>query len=382
MKNIKFDFAQFKIDGKNFLNSLVQELAAKKISVYSMSCDHLCFRVATSADYEFYKSALLNSGQLLTEALVNGRPICTFSLYEPFATDHHIVRLVELPYPKIGTDHETGFEHAEFILNQCFDSFSAQFPDLDFTISGNSILNPELSLKLGKKQAKFHHQPLDRVIEIENAELTDIIFDFDGTIIQSRENIYEINRLVFSQATDREISLEESIDKFHTEFSKLFEAFEVTCQKRKQHAIESWGVVSSQFSYQLFENILETLHRLQNKNVRLHLWTARDEISARKILIEHGIEQVFTTLSFANEIDSKPHSRSLRFDWKNAEKNKVIVIGDSPSDVNGAKNIGAISASALWDPYATKNPLIAAGTDLFFHKVKELDEWLMAKIKV
>lgn len=382
MKNVKFDFAQFKYDGENFFNSLVQELAAKHVHLFSMTCDHLCYRVATSAEYEFYKSALLNSGQLLTEAFVNGRPICTFSLHEPFETEHHIIRLVELPYPKIGTDYESGFEHAEFVLNQCFDSFSAQFPDLDFKVSGNQNLNPELSLKLGSKQVKFHHQPLNRVIEIENAELTDIIFDFDGTIIQSRENIYEINRIVFSQAADREISIEESIGKFHTEFSKLFEAFEVTCQNRKQQAIESWGAVSSQFSYQLFEDILEILHRLHKKNVRLHLWTARDEMSARKILREHDIEHVFTTLSFADEINSKPHSNSLKFDWKNAAKNKVIVIGDSPSDVHGAKNIGAISASALWDPYATKKPLIAAGTDLFFHKVKELDQWLMTKLKL
>lgn len=112
MKNVKFDFAQFKIDGERFLNSLVQELAAKNVHLDSMNCDHLCFRVANSTEYEFYKSGLLNSGQLLTEAIVNGRPICTFSLHELFETDHHLVRLVELPYPKIGTDYESRFERA------------------------------------------------------------------------------------------------------------------------------------------------------------------------------------------------------------------------------------------------------------------------------
>lgn len=170
---------------------------------------------------------------------------------------------------------------------------------------------------------------------------------------------------MFSQAANQEISREESIGKFHTEFQNLLKALKSLAKSRKQQAIESWGNVSSQFSYQLFDDILEILHRLHKKNVRLHLWTARDEISARKILGEHDIEHVFTTLSFANEIDSKPHSNSLKFDWKSAAKNKVIVIGDSPSDVHGAKNIGAIPASALWDPYARKSPLIAAERPIF-----------------
>tara|TARA_B110001454_G_C12723218_1_gene435907 strand:+ start:22090 stop:23232 length:1143 start_codon:yes stop_codon:yes gene_type:complete len=377
---LNFNFMQFKIDGENFLNALVADLVKNGLPVLSMPCDHLCFRVCTPSEYEFYKSALLANGRLLTEAPVNGRPICTFDMNEPFTTNNHTVHLVELPYPKPGTDYDTGFEHAEFVLNESFESFSTLHPNLDFKVSGNPILNPELILKIGTKQVKFHHQPLNRVIEIENADLTDIIFDFDGTIIQSRENIYEINRIVFSAATEREISHEESKSKFHTEFSKLFEAFGVVCSKRKQKAIESWGTVSSQFSYELFEDILKLLHRLYEKNARLHLWTARDEFSARKILKEHSIEHFFTTLSFANEVDSKPHAQSLKFDWKKVAKNKAIVIGDSPSDVHGAKNIGAISASALWDPHATKNPLIQAGTDLFFHQVKDLDQWLSRKL--
>jgi HAD superfamily hydrolase (TIGR01549 family) len=382
MKNEKFNLTQFKNDGERFLSSLVNELAAKQIQLSSMACDHLCYRVATPGEYEYYKSALLTAGHLLTEAAVNGRPISTFQLNQPFLTGQHTVNLVEIPFPKQGTAYETGFEHAEFILSQCFDTFQVQHPTLEFKISGNPILNPELVLSLGRKQVKFHHQPLNRVIEIEKAEITDIIFDFDGTLIESRENIYEINRIVFSQATAREISLKESTSKFHTEFAKLFEAFEVTCPHRKQQAVKSWGTVSSQFKYKLFEDILKILQRLYKKNVRLHLWTARDEISARKILKEHTIEHFFTTLSFGSETDSKPNTHSLKFDWKTAEKNKVLVIGDSPSDVYGAINIGAISASALWDPYATKAPLIAAGTDLFFHKVKDLEQWLTAKLNL
>jgi phosphoglycolate phosphatase-like HAD superfamily hydrolase len=247
---------------------------------------------------------------------------------------------------------------------------------------GNHMLNPELCLKLGQGiQAKFHHLSLDRVIELEEAEIKDIIFDFDGTLIKSRENIYEINRIVFSNILGREVSLQESIEKFYPEFSKLFDAFALNCPVKQGHAIASWGSVSSQFSYELFDGVLETLNGLKNHGFRLHLWTARDEYSARIVLKEHGIENFFTTLSFATNIDSKPHVNSLRFDWKVVSKNQVIVIGDSPSDIIGAKNIAAIGGAALWDTHSKKTALVETGAELFFYKVTDFKDWIVKSVK-
>lgn len=364
------------------MRTLTAKLVEVGIPARSLKSDHLCFRVGTSEEYDFYKATLSHHGELLTEAMVNGRAISTFRLTSPFQTECHEIPLLELPAPKQGTSYPTGFEHAEFVVNECFATFRAKFPHLDFAEGGNQTLNPELCLRLGEGiQAKFHHLTLGRVIELEEAEIKDIIFDFDGTIIKSRENIYEINRVVFSNALGREVSLQESIDKFHPEFSKLFEAFAVTCPVKQSEAIASWGSVSSQFSYELFEGAIETLNGLKNHGFRLHLWTARDEYSARKVLKEHGIEDLFTTLSFANEVDSKPHANSLRFNWRGVGKNQVIVIGDSPSDIIGAKNIAAIGGAALWDTHSKRSSLVATGAELFFYKMTDFRDWIVKSVK-
>lgn len=378
MNTPKFDYNSFKVAGQMFMTTLVEKLIDAGVPANSLDCDHLCFRVSSLDEYDFYKKNLSDHGQLLTEALVNGRPISTFRLHQAFQTSYHTIALLELPAPKPKVFYPIGFEHAEFVIKQCFNTFSSRFPNLKFKKSGHKNLNPELSLKLGQNiQAKFHHLSLDRVIEIEEAEIKDIIFDFDGTLIKSRENIYAINQIVFSKALNREVSLQESIDKFHPEFSKLFEAFAVTCPLRRSDAIASWGEVASQFSYDLFDDVLGVLTELKKNGFRLHLWTARDEYSARKILKEHRIEDIFTTLSFATDIDSKPHANSLNFDWKNAQKNQVIVIGDSPSDIIGAKNINAIAAAALWDVHASENSLVAAGAEVVFFKVTDFKDWVI-----
>ncbi|MFZ4405040.1 MAG: VOC family protein [Pseudobdellovibrionaceae bacterium] len=382
MQTQKFDFNKFKAAAEEFMMALTGKLVEAGIPALSLESDHLCFRVGTTEEYDFYKAAFFNHGKLLTEAMVNGRAISTFRLTSAFKTISHEIPLLELPAPKSGTSYSTGFEHAEFLIDSCFATFRSKYPHLNFVEGGNHMLNPELCLKLGQGiQAKFHHLSLDRVIELEEAEIKDIIFDFDGTLIKSRENIYEINRIVFSNILGREVSLQESIEKFYPEFSKLFDAFALNCPVKQGHAIASWGSVSSQFSYELFDGVLETLNGLKNHGFRLHLWTARDEYSARIVLKEHGIENFFTTLSFATNIDSKPHVNSLRFDWKVVSKNQVIVIGDSPSDIIGAKNIAAIGGAALWDTHSKKTALVETGAELFFYKVTDFKDWIVKSVK-
>lgn len=373
MKIPEFELNNFIEAGQKFFEGLAAELIAHTIPIETLKCDHLCFRVGTEREYSFYKLALSQHGSLLTEALVNGRAISTFKLHQPFKTATHEIALIELPAPKTGSVYPTGFEHAEFVIREDFSIFRAKYPELHFTESGNKTLNPELCLKLKNiKQAKFHHLSLDRVIELEEAQIKEIIFDFDGTLIDSREHIFEINRQMLSKALEREVSLQESIDKFQADFPKLFEAFGLTHPEKQKQAMADWGMISDNFTYKLFDGALETLINLKNKGYRLHLWTARDEYSARKILQHHNLEDFFVTLSFATTTNSKPNVHSLKFDWKLAQKDQVIVIGDSPTDMAGAKNINAIRGAALWDPYAKKSLLIETGAELFFHNMTDL----------
>lgn len=374
-----FNIVQFRTDGENFLNQLMAEAESVGLPISCFQSDHLCFRVETLEQYSIYKRNLEKEGHLLTEAMVNGRPIATYQLKGPFKIRNQTVNLVELPAPKPGTEYKLGFEHAEFVISDSFDAFASRFPALSFVKSGAKNLNPELCVKLPSGQIKFHHLSLARVIEIEDAPLTDIIFDLDGTLIESREAIYEINRIVFSQALQREVTLEESKAKFHSEFSQLFTAFELSCPQLQNQAISTWSETSENFKYPLFKGIAALLENLSQGPFKLHLWTARDENSARTILKNHDLEDIFATLSFSNPLNSKPSPENLRFDWETAKSHSTLVIGDSSSDIMGAKNIGAIRVGALWDKNAQEMNLISAGAEMIFHEVRDFADWLNAK---
>lgn len=157
-----------------FLDRLFSELARAGVDVSSYPMDHVCYRVAEMDRYEELKHAWGRyvDGFVGYESEVNGRPISVFVLMHPPTIGGRVIPALELPAPKEGSPYPEGWEHAEFVIDEPFEDFMARYKDLAFDTKGlTKRINPELGLKLGSGlQAKFHHLPLSRVIEIEQAE--------------------------------------------------------------------------------------------------------------------------------------------------------------------------------------------------------------------
>ena len=160
----------WKTDCALFLDQLFAELKTKNIDVEAFELDHVCLRVETVDEYNRAKNYFASIGLLLSDAMVNGRPISTFKLLEPLTYNDRSIFLIEIPSPKASKPYSTGFEHAEFVIDKNFKDFSSQYPGIAFDFSGaRKSLNAELSLPLTPQLAvKFHQQSLERVIEIEN----------------------------------------------------------------------------------------------------------------------------------------------------------------------------------------------------------------------
>jgi uncharacterized protein len=373
------EISSFLGQGTHFFEGLLSELLRLGFDRSELHADHLCFRVATHEDYALTKQFLLEHADLLTEAPVNGRLISTFRLHQPFSSSSGMIPLVELPQPKTGAPYDTGFEHAEFVIKESFASLVSSHPGLSFTLPGPKTLNPELGLATRAGQVKFHHQSLERVIAIEEARVRDVIFDFDGTIIDARAKIYEINSAVFSRLLGREVSLAEARRNHSADFPQLFEKFGIVDLVAREHGMHVWREVSQTRSFELFDGILELLETLRSQGFRLHVWTAREEASTRQIMKDLALDKFFETLSSSTAVVSKPHSDSVVFDWQSSPRDSVLMVGDSWTDMHGAKNIGAIAAAALWDTEVCPEHLSEEGAELYFRNPGELGAYLSAR---
>lgn len=152
-------------DPSPFLDRVFAALAQDDIEVGDYELDHLCYRVATETRYAELRTALLPLGELLTEKLINGRPIASFKLHQPLVYQDRKIDGLELPSPKPGSPYPEGYEHVEFVVPEGLEAFRARYAHLPFDTKGlHKAINADLRRAYAGFSVKFHEQSLEYVI--------------------------------------------------------------------------------------------------------------------------------------------------------------------------------------------------------------------------
>lgn len=103
-------------DLPRFTAALTELSTRVGLDITPLVADHISLRCHQNTTAERWRRGLEQCGELLSENIINGRPICLFKLHEPVNVAHWQLNIVELPrrgekrYP-----HE-GWEHIEIVL--------------------------------------------------------------------------------------------------------------------------------------------------------------------------------------------------------------------------------------------------------------------------
>ncbi|MCA9385623.1 VOC family protein [Candidatus Dojkabacteria bacterium] len=150
------------LDYQKFLTSLLKNVSALNITISNLELDHIAYQTSSSIDYDKTKPKLLQIADEVHEAIVGGRRVGIFKLHSPIHFDGYVIPAIEIIEPKQGEKHTTGLQHAEFVIDESFESFIAKYPTIDWDTS--SIHRDEYAhLKLHFKDGltvKFHHQSI------------------------------------------------------------------------------------------------------------------------------------------------------------------------------------------------------------------------------
>lgn len=140
-------------------------------------------------------------------------------------------------------------------------------------------------------------------------------------------------------------------------------------------------VDTSQFKYVLYPGIKELLNELSGADFSLYVWTARDRKSTIRILKENGVLHLFEAVCAVEDALPKPHISGLIELVGDVPKNLVCVIGDTSNDIMGAKNFGAKSIGAVWNPDARGAVMKEIGADFITHDPSACFQWLSENLK-
>lgn len=208
-----------------------------------------------------------------------------------------------------------------------------------------------------------------------------LIFDWDGTIIDSADKI--ANCL---QASARDVGIAEPSTKAAKGIIGLglAEAMQVLFPEHSikvhQAVIEAYRhhfVTADTTQQALFRGVEAGLEALSTSGALLAVATGKSRVGLDRALNEHQLGSHFVTSRCADETRSKPHPQMLHeiLEFTAIDPHKAIMIGDTSFDMEMAKNAGVHGLGAGYGVH-TQEELLEHGATSVLDSFEDVVSWL------
>lgn len=175
-----------------------------------------------------------------------------------------------------------------------------------------------------------------------------LVFDWDGTLVDSIERIVTSLQFASKQAVDTDLSesqardviglgLMEAITKLHPELDTQQHADKLSdiADAYRQHYL-----FDNEVPAPLFDGVAELLKELRHDGYTLAISTGKSRAGLDRSIDEHQVADYFATTRCAGENKSKPHPEMLHeiLDELKFSASQTLMIGDSEHDLKMANN--------------------------------------------
>lgn len=175
-----------------------------------------------------------------------------------------------------------------------------------------------------------------------------LVFDWDGTLVDSIERIVTSLQFASKQTVDIDLSetqardviglgLMEAITKLHPELDtrQHTDKLKDIADAYRQHYLYDNNVPAP-----LFGGVYELLNELREDGYTLAISTGKSRAGLEQSINKHQVADYFATTRCAGENRSKPHPEMLHeiIDELNFAVSQTLMIGDSEHDLKMANN--------------------------------------------
>ena len=208
-----------------------------------------------------------------------------------------------------------------------------------------------------------------------------VIFDLDGTLGDTLPVCYRAFARVFARRLGREYGDAE----IHAMFGPSEEGILARlCPDDPAAALDEYldeYRLAHMRCPEPFDGIPDLLEMVRDHGVELAIVTGKGPRSARISLETFGLSRWFPVVEAGSVAGGiKPAAmRRVLAGWGLAA-GEVAGVGDSPSDVRAAKQVGITSIAAAWAQGAPRDRLAASQPDQLFDTVPALRVWLAERL--
>lgn len=178
-----------------------------------------------------------------------------------------------------------------------------------------------------------------------------LIFDLDGTLIDSAPDLRTACNKVLVHHGRREISLDEVMKFIGNGAPKLIErAFRATGDEVSGDEVQTLTQEFLAFytgheadETRPYPGVMETLQKLKDAGYRMALCTNKPKAPTVNLMDELGMSDFFEVVLGGDELErKKPDPQMIHHvvQEMGVEVGDAVMIGDSPNDIDAAKNAG------------------------------------------
>ena len=186
--------------------------------------------------------------------------------------------------------------------------------------------------------------------------LTTVLFDLDGTLLDSTELILSSYRHTLRSHRGEVPPDEVWIEGLGTPLRVQFRRFTddpneidaMVATYRDHNLAHHDAMVSA------FPGIAEAVRQLMERGVKLGIVTSKNRSSTIRGLQSGSLDNLFEVLVTADDVESpKPDPEPVRLalEQLDTEAEETVFVGDSPHDLVAGRAGGVATAAVLWTPF-------------------------------
>ncbi|OAB42178.1 pyrophosphatase PpaX [Paenibacillus glacialis] len=179
-----------------------------------------------------------------------------------------------------------------------------------------------------------------------------ILFDLDGTIIDTNELIIKSFIHVLEDHTQAPFTREQIIPKMGLTLEQQMQIFSgVEDVTHFVQAYRTYNDVVHDEMVQPFPQVLEVIEALHHKGIAMGVVTTKNRPGTLKVLEMFGLMKYMKSIVTVIDVEyPKPHPEPVLKALKElgSDPRKTLMVGDSPVDIQAANAAGVWSAGVSW----------------------------------
>lgn len=183
------------------------------------------------------------------------------------------------------------------------------------------------------------------------AKITTLLFDFDGTLLDTNELIIQTFQTVLNSHYPGKYEREDILPFLGPTLKETFEIVDPEKSAELIAEYRTWNLANHDAFASEFDGVSETLRQLKSAGFKMAIVSTKRNNMVMKGLRLMEAEELFDTVVGLDDVQhAKPHPEPLLVAMERLDSTpeETLMIGDNMHDILGGKNAGVRTAGVAW----------------------------------